>query len=259
MMAFSDRVATVARLAENYWAESARPLTSLVFVAPLLVTYEAGVRILGAQAARNGADVWMRRVLEWLDFDQYFLLPILAVCILLGWHYTTRQPWSVSRRVLSGMVVECLLLAVFLRVVLHVQGAVWQALGQSWTSASPVTAALDVAGIGGRLIGFLGAGVYEELLFRLILLSLAIGIIGRVRVGRRWGVAAAVVLTSVVFALAHYVGRNGEPLALGQMAFWFSFFFRFLAGVFFSLLFLYRGFGIAAGAHAMYDILVGLV
>lgn len=263
MAASSDRFAAMARLADGYWAEAARPLTSLVFIAPLLATYEAGVRVLGAEAARNGADVWMRRVLECLDFDQYFLLPILAVSILLGWHYTTRQPWRVSRGVLSGMVAECVVLAVCLRVVLHLQGVLWHALGRSLASVQDATASqaavvASLSSVSSRLIGFLGAGVYEELLFRLVLLSLAIGALGLLRLRRPWSLIGAVLLTSVMFALAHYVGRHGEPLALGQMSFWFSFLFRLLAGVFFSVLFLYRGFGIAAGSHAMYDILVGL-
>lgn len=263
MAASSDRFAAMARLADGYWVEAARPLTSLVFIAPLLVTYEVGVRVLGAEAARNGADVWMRRLLGCLDFDQYFLLPILAVSILLGWHYTTRQPWRISRGVLSGMVAECAVLAVCLRVVLHLQGVLWQTVGHSLATvqdgaASQAAVVASLASVSSRLIGFLGAGVYEELLFRLILLSLTIGALGLLRLTRPWNLVAAVLLTSVAFALAHYVGRHGEPLAWGQMTFWFSFLFRLLAGVFFSVLFLYRGFGIAAGAHAMYDILVGL-
>lgn len=263
MTASPERFTALARLADGYWAEAARPLTSLVFVAPLLVTYEVGVRVLGAEAARNGADVWMRRVLECLDFDQYFLLPILAVSILLGWHYTTHQPWRISRGVLSGMIAECVVLAVCLRVVLHLQGVLWHMVGHSLAAVSdagtsPIAAAISLPGVSSRLIGFLGAGVYEELLFRLILLSLTIGVLGLLRLARPWNLIAAVLLTSVAFALAHYVGRHGEALALGQMTFWFSFLFRLLAGVFFSVLFLCRGFGIAAGSHAMYDILVGL-
>ena len=38
---------------------------------------------------------------------------------------------------------------------------------------------------------------------------------------------------------------------------WFSASFRCLAGIFFATLFVYRGFGIAAGTHALYDVLVG--
>ena len=38
-----------------------------------------------------------------------------------------------------------------------------------------------------------------------------------------------------------------------------SFLFRFSAGVFFGALFLARGFGVAAGTHAFYDILVSML
>jgi membrane protease YdiL (CAAX protease family) len=56
----------------------------------------------------------------------------------------------------------------------------------------------------------------------------------------------------VLFSAAHYVGPCGDPFR------WLTFLFRFLAGVFFAVLFRYRGFGIAAGTHALYDVLVGL-
>ncbi|MEO1990747.1 MAG: CPBP family glutamic-type intramembrane protease, partial [Pirellulales bacterium] len=64
---------------------------------------------------------------------------------------------------------------------------------------------------------------------------------------------SAVFMTSVLFSAAHYVGPLGEPLHL------YSFTFRTLAGVFFSTLFLTRGFGVTAGSHATYDLLVGLI
>jgi membrane protease YdiL (CAAX protease family) len=71
-------------------------------------------------------------------------------------------------------------------------------------------------------------------------------------------VVIAVLLTSLAFAAAHYAGPYGEPVQLFCSTFWFSFSFRFLAGVFFGTLFVYRGFGVAAGTHAGYDILVGV-
>jgi membrane protease YdiL (CAAX protease family) len=228
----------IARLGDGYWAESQRPLASLVFVTPLLAAYEAGVLVLGPAAARNGADVWLRTFLELVGFGQYFLLPLLTVSILLGWHYTTRQPWRVARGTLAGMAVESGLLAVCLWLILQLQGALLDIL--------------SVPGTLGGLVGYLGAGVYEELLFRLMLLpAVACGV-------RRLGVAggpslvAAAACTSLMFAAAHHVGPNGEPLD------WFIFLFRFLAGLFFCALFIKRGFGIAAGTHAGYDILVGV-
>jgi len=63
----------------------------------------------------------------------------------------------------------------------------------------------------------------------------------------------AVLLTSGLFSLAHYVGPLGDAFDF------YSFVFRTLAGIFFAVVFLVRGFGIAAGTHAVYDMLVGVV
>jgi hypothetical protein len=247
------------RWAAEYWGESRRPLTSLAFIAPLLAVYEVGVLSMGPQAVRNGADVWLRRFLEWLDLGHYFLLPALTVCLLLAWHYLAHHPWRVSRSVLSTMVVECVLLAIALRLLLYVEAAVLRAVGAVLTAIGGDSGTpLDLAGALGSLVGFLGAGVYEELLFRLIFLSSAAWALRRCGLDRARAALAAVLATSLTFAAAHYVGVYGDPVELGRFAFWFGFVFRFMAGVFFSALFVWRGFGIAVGTHAAYDILIKL-
>jgi membrane protease YdiL (CAAX protease family) len=231
----------LGQLAGQYWLESRRPLASLVFVAPLLAAYEAGVLTLGVQ---NGADAWMRALLNCLGFGQHFLLPVLTVCILLSWHHLTRHSWRLSGGILSTMAVESIFLAVCLRLLLQLQGSLLQAV------AGPMP--LDLGAKFRDGIGFLGAGIYEELLFRLILLSLAIWAFRRTEAAAWVQTSAAIVVSSLIFAAAHYVGPYGDLFG------WFGFLFRFLAGIFFSILFVYRGFGIAAGTHAAYDILVGL-
>jgi membrane protease YdiL (CAAX protease family) len=251
---------TASRLIADYWVESRQPLVSLLFIAPLLAVYEAGVLGLGAKAVRNGADIWLRGLLELLDFGQYFLLPVLVIGILLGWHYTTRQPWRAPRGVLSGMCVECALLAGCLWVVSQAEAWILQAAVGSVMSTGPAAAvasggAASVAGF----IGFFGAGVYEELLFRLMVLPAMAWGIRRLGAAGRPATVLAILASSVVFAAAHYVGRYGEPVLCRDLAFWYGVIFRFLAGVFFSILFVLRGFGIAAGTHAGYDILVRLL
>jgi hypothetical protein len=227
--------------AENYWVQSRRPVVSLAFIAPLLVIYEMGVLLWGVQ---NGADAWMRQFLDLMGFSQHLLLPLLTVCMLVAWHYLTHEPWRFSPGVLWPMFVECLLLAICLRIVLVVQSAFLLPMQSA--------AELSIAAKCKVGVGYLGAGIYEELLFRLLLLSATTWFIRQWWTREKASLVLAVLVSSLVFGAAHYVGQSGETF------YWFSFLFRTVAGVFFSILFIYRGFGIAAGTHAAYDILVGL-
>ncbi len=229
---------------EGYWVESRQPLAASVFIMPLLVAYEVGVLVLGPEVARNGADAWLRQILDHLGFTYYFLLPVLTVGCLLGWHHVTRRPWRVRKRLVWFMAAECVALSLCLRLVLLLQAVLFQ-IG---TTVGEVTIRDSL----GTAVGFLGAGIYEELLFRLILLSSTIATLRWLRLGPYRSLVVAVVLVSFLFAAAHYVGPYGDELD------WFTFLFRFLAGIFFSALFLRRGFGIAAGSHAGYNMLVGL-
>ncbi len=237
----------------DYWTESRQPLASLVFIAPVLAIYEVGVLVLGPRAVRNGADVWLRALLDALDFGQYFLLPVLTVSILLAWHHTTHRPWRIPRGVLGGMVLESAALAVVLRASCR-----WKSSsGDPW-SAPRAPGRRRLRQRARRDCGISRAGVYEEFLFRLVLLSAILWFARRLGAEHAQACAAAVLITSLTFSIAHYVGPHGEAVVWLDRAFWFGAVFRFLAGIFFSVLFVFRGFGIAVGAHAGYDILVKL-
>lgn len=235
----------------SYWEESRVPLASLMFVSPLLLFYEFGVLVLGPEAVRNGAEVWLRHLLMTLGLGQYFFLPVLTVGILLAAHHLSRHPWAVRSVTLWGMLVESLFLAGCLRVVLGLQSIFFQYVAAHWVLAAVGNVA-DFS-LAERAVAFVGAGVYEELVFRLILMNLLMIVLQVMKLAppmRLWG---GVLLSSFLFALAHHIGPFGEPLQL------FNFLFRFVAGIFFALLFVYRGFGIAAGSHAAYDLMVGLI
>jgi membrane protease YdiL (CAAX protease family) len=239
--------------AEGYWSQSRQPLASLMFAVPLLLVYEIGVIVLGPYAVRNGADAWLRLFLDRVGFGQYFLLPVLTIGILLAWHHTTHQPWRVPGTVFYGMAAESVLGAVTLRMLLQLQSGLMQVATEPAVPVTPAATGMQWLFQSVRTaVGFLGAGIYEELLFRLIVLSVLILVLRAVGLPAWAGTLIAVLASSVLFSAAHYVGGR-EPLA------WFSFLFRFIAGIFFALLFLYRGFGITAAAHAGYNILVGIV
>src|SRR5215471_72157 len=113
----------VGKYVGGYWQQSRRPLTSLAFITPLLIVYELGVLWLGPQALRNGADVWLRQLLDLLGFSQYFLLPAATVAMLVGWHYLTRDPWHVAPSTLYIKLAECTILALALVVIARVQAS----------------------------------------------------------------------------------------------------------------------------------------
>jgi hypothetical protein len=108
-------------------------------------------------------------------------------------------------------------------------------------------------GLPTQLMISLGAGIYEELLFRVLLVgALAWG--GRHLLGWRpmWAGVMATLVGALVFSAFHYIGPYGDRLDLP------SFTFRALAGLVFSAMYLLRGFGITAWTHALYDVFLTL-
>jgi len=96
----------------------------------------------------------------------------------------------------------------------------------------------------------LGAGVYEEMLFRLVLITMFHFVICDVLgFSEVKGVFIALILSSLAFAWHH----DQIFLLDGSINFKMAFFY-FMAGMYFGILFLMRGLGIAVGVHAIYDL-----
>ena len=177
--------------------------------------------------------------------------PFLTLSALLAWHHTTRQPWKLPGGVMYAMVIESALLALALVGVARIHGSLLAEIQFPSDAAIRLSLGSAFQEID-RVVAYLGAGVYEEVLFRLLLVPFAVGVIRLAGGSQRVQVAGAIIATSLLFALAHHIGRYGDPLE------WTTFAFRFSAGAFFAALFVWRGFGIAAGTHALYDIFVGV-
>jgi hypothetical protein len=234
----------------GYLAATRHPWPCLLFLLPLLAVYEAGVLWLGGsqpETLRNGADAWVRRALEYFGLPQFYYAPGLIVLIFLAWSWLRRydRPGEFVR-VGAGMAVESVLFAVGLWVLSRNLGPLLDALGISLNLGPHAKTAA-------RVITFVGAGIYEEVLFRLVL------IFGLGCFFRLMGVPGLLVMlmttltSSVVFSAAHHIGPYGEAFD------GYVFLFRSLAGFYFALLYQLRGFGIAVGTHACYDVLVGVL
>lgn len=253
------------------WEEPCRPLVSLIFVAPILLAYEAGILALGHEQVRNGADVWLRTTLDWLGFGQYFLLPSLVCSILLAWHHVSRQAWTFGTGVLARMFVETSVFALLLLFLAQAQSQLLTATHGGLGAGTLEQAALEQAAVASTLlatsapdsaagmVGYLGAGLYEELLFRLMLLPTLAALLRMCGARPTLSLFGAIVASSLLFAAAHYrfdfALGSWHVTTHGEAFNGFSFAFRWLAGGLFGVLFVYRGFGIAVGTHALYDIL----
>ncbi len=252
---------------DSYWRETRQPLWSLVFLAPLLLVYEFGVFWVGgsrADTVRNGADAWMRDWLHQIGISGLWYLPILLTGILLGWHYFTRQSWKFSWETLGGMLAESLLFAFVLILIGQMMDGGWRqtpgmTLSLNWSQSLAV-----------RFVSFVGAGIYEEFLFRLCLVPVGYGLLRGLLIPHRWAIGGTIIGTSLLFSLAHYLGPapDGQSLSMLSEAaqriqlsrdLWAGFVFRTLAGAYFTLLFCFRGFGVTVGCHAAYDLFVGIV
>lgn len=236
-----------------YWALSRTPRYALLLALPLLVAYE-GLAALAGDAAgrslRNGADVWLKAPFVLLFGPRgpvVFGALVVGGAAVLVLRDVRRARDGVRPRVLLAMLAESWAMAALCGA--GVRAATGLVLNALLVRAGPTPDAL--AGVGGpaRLMLSLGAGLYEELLFRVVLVGLLDWAGRRVLgLGARAAGVLAVLVGALLFSAAHYVGAYGDPLTLE------SFVFRALAGVFFSALYLLRGFGITAWAHALYDV-----
>jgi membrane protease YdiL (CAAX protease family) len=232
----------LSKRAVGYFQRSERPFVSLVFLLPLIAFYELGTRWFNADPVTHTeqriiAFTLLQGFFSWFGAHGRSLPAFAVIAILLSWHLIRRDSWKVQPTDLLGMALESAVLAIPLLVI---GSTVANHLLMPSAQPSP-TASLVVLSI--------GAGVYEELVFRLIGMSaLSFLLLDVLEVRRALGVALTVLISSMAFSGYHYLGS--------EMFNWAIFAFRTGAGVFFAVVFLYRGFGITAGCHTTYDLLV---
>lgn len=251
-MTAATRSAPVARRS-SYFALSRAHRYSILFALPLLLGYEALAAMLaqpGKGEIRNGADAMLRSLFTAIAGPRGSLI-FMAVIILVGLALVIRDRRANGGQmrpiIFAGMLGESIVLAGLFGLVIGVTTA--KLLG-SMHALSIGADGQSIAKMGWttRLMLSLGAGLYEELFFRVLLVTgLAAGARIVLGLGRRGSGIIAAVVGAFIFSAFHYIGPYGDPLQLQ------SFVFRMLSGLAFSGLYLVRGFGITAWTHALYD------
>jgi len=238
----------------EYLQQTHRPLNGLMFLVPLLLFFHVGLWLGNEQEIYSLLAMnHLSRLLQFfLGVTTPYLPAVAVVAVLLLQHVLRKDKWQFRPGVLLGMAGESAIwMMPLMALVLLVN-----------KMSLPAGAALAATEIGGttlqRMLLAVGAGIYEEFIFRLLFVGLAMLLLVKVFNLRKEPVAlAAVVASGLCFSLYHFTAD--QLLQMHESFPWFEFVFRALAGVYLGLVYLYRGFGIAVGAHAAWDIYVFLV
>jgi membrane protease YdiL (CAAX protease family) len=266
MSSDADRIAELARLTtpgvssapaappppRRYFEATRTATYGFLAALPLLVLYEVGILLANGgqmQSIRVGADVWLKTLLAAVGGTGWMALGAVVFVIgaVIFWMERERRPPLVPRY--FGLIVaESLIYAIVLAFV--VGGTVGLLFGAWITPEVALAQPMARLGLPLQLALSIGAGLYEELVFRVLLVGGLFLALRRLVPDGMQAYLVAALLGAFVFSLVHYLGPLGDPFRLD------SFTFRFLFGLALNAVFLARGFAVAAWTHALYDVLV---
>ena len=280
---------------DSYLERTSRPIYAIVFLLPFIIFYEFGTilintDVLNQSQVRVVAFVWLQNLLEYVGFSSrvaWVAPPLVVVVILIALQLVSGKQWRFYLGDVWPMVVECALLAVplivfslFLSSPAKSQGGVDQStnsairvqstslLNCSLAAGTSLPLSVAAATDNGQnsqtllanMVTGIGAGIYEELIFRLILMCLLMMLFQDIiRLDHKNSVILSVLISAALFSAHHHIVFVNGQFATTTPFTWPEFGFRTIAGVYFAVLFAIRGFGITAGTHAFYDIIATII
>lgn len=228
----------------TYFKRSRSPFYSLIAALPLLLTYEIlifSINHSDIQGLRNGADIIFKQIFTLFNIYGFYGIGfvILLAFSLIYYFSGDAKTIRLEPKFLLLMLLESICYAFLLYWIM-------QNLGRYLLNSAPPTANLKF-----QIVLALGAGVYEEFIFRVILITGFLFFFkDLLRLHPLIAGALAVMLAAGFFTAFHYLGPYADPFNLR------SGLFRLVAGILLGLIFLTRGYGISAYAHTFYDLIL---
>ena len=230
----------------HYFSSTHSLLYSYLISLPLLLMYEILIFLSQpdtAQVVRISVDVWIKTLFSYIGPNVLSLTLIFVALLGVVILYRERDRLS-SLRVsyFMTMIIEASIYALVLAML--ISSAITGLLQMVQTSPIESLSILQQFALS------LGAGLYEELFFRVILVSGLLFVLKQFVNKTYLAYALAMILAAGIFSFVHYIGALGDPFTIG------SFLFRFLFGLALNAIYIWRGFGMAAWTHAIYDLMV---
>jgi hypothetical protein len=278
----------------GYYARTAKPVYGLWLILPFIILYEVLVLMVNPQLLSEPASnirgavvsfVWVQNFLQSIGMttkNAWLFAPAVVILTLVTLQFTCRQSWKVKPGDFALMTAECVVLAIplivlalvlnrepnrqstagsFNKIITCISCPSVQQAGQPDSNGQNTHIGLHRRSVKMDMLTGIGAGIYEELIFRLVLISLSMTFFELVLgMPKTNAIIISVIISSVLFSLHHhFVFLNGQFVKTQEFFTWTRFAFRAVAGIFFAIIFAVRGFGIAAGTHAFYDIIATLL
>lgn len=227
----------------GYWKASLSPAYNFFFSLILLVGYEGILRLTGNPSGeRNLIDEWLSRLLSWASPYEWVISLGIALLGLAYVYGIRKENTALTDWVFFLMLGEAVAWALLLYKLLPL-------LTHAILPPPPAQLNPFSPSFWEGIALCMGAGFYEELFFRVLLveglLLLFTGL--RPKKATAFQYIAAWVISAVLFSLAHFMYE--KPTL-------YAFYYRTLFGLMLSGLYILRGFGITAWAHALYDVFV---
>lgn len=239
-------MSTIRQSITHYFSTTHTLLYSYLISLPLLLLYEVLIFLSqpdSEQVVRISVDVWIKTLFSYIGKDVLSITLILVALVGMVVLYREREKLSsLKLNYFFSMLIEASFYAFFLALLINITVSGLLQMVQT----SPIESLTTLQ----QLALSLGAGLYEELFFRVILVSILLFIFKKAFAKQSAAFASAILLAAVVFSFVHYVGAFGDPFTLS------SFLFRFLFGLALNAIYLWRGFGMAAWTHAIYDLMI---
>lgn len=188
-------------------------------------------------------DVWFRQIVQLTGFHSTsIILGLVAMGGGIILYVKKADLQQIRKRYFLMMLAEAFLYSVIITITIHTfLDAILMADSNSGIESLNILQLYALS---------LGAGLYEELFFRVILVSVLIYFFKIFTKNNSLATSLSIVAAALIFSGVHYIGFYGDVFTLH------SFLFRFLFGLGLNLIYVKRGFGIAAWTHAVYDLIV---
>lgn len=192
---------------------------------------------------RISVDIWFQTLFSFLGFDA--LTATLGVALIIGAIIIFRQRKSLPALKLSyfgWLLVESVIYAILFAILIsQFLELILQMDLQNNTASLSKFQLFSLS---------LGAGLYEELFFRVFLVSALFYGAKHFFKAKKTAYIISAIIAAVAFSGVHYIGEFADSWTLG------SFLFRFLFGLTLNVIYVIRGFGCTAWTHALYDLII---